>query len=212
MELQEIHDDGLTTSTAISRYLVENFIAPQDVIAVLNGACVNFMLVGAYGLVGWTQTPRATQDVDVLVGVRGYKKAIKALRAAFPDLEVEDEEVVTRFRHPDNKKVIIDVIKPSQPLYREGLKHTVIVRSGGQSYKVPSLEMALAMKFAPMISLTRDDAKKYMDAHDFIQIVRANPAIDADKLAQLGELIYPGGGQEILEKVRQVRAGEKLDL
>jgi hypothetical protein len=212
MELQEILDDSLTTSTAISRYLVEHFIAPQDVIAVLNGARVKFMLVGAYGLVGWTQTPRATQDVDVLVGVRGYKKAVKALRAAFPDLEVENEEVVTRFRNPDNKKVIIDVLKPNQPLYREGLRHTVAVLSGGQSYKVPSLEMALAMKFAPMISLTRDDAKKHLDAHDFIQMVRANPEIDADKLAQLGELVYPGGGQEILEKVRQVRAGEKLYL
>lgn len=191
---------------------MEHFIAPQDVIAVLNNTGVNFMLVGAYGLLGWTQKPRATQDVDVLVGLRGYKKAVKALQAAFPDLVVEDEEVVSRFRHPDNKKVLIDVLKPNQPLYREGLKHAVAVRSEGQSYKVPSLEMALALKFAPMISLTRDDAKKYLDAHDFIQMVRVNPEIDADKLAQLGELVYPGGGREILEMVRRVRAGEKLDL
>jgi hypothetical protein len=51
-----------------------------------------------------------------------------------------------------------------------------------------------------------------MDAHDFIQIVDVNPDIDLETLAQLGELFYPGGGKEIVEKVRQVRAGEKLNL
>jgi hypothetical protein len=150
--------------------------------------------------------------VDVLVAARGYKKAVKALRTAFPDLETADKEVVTRFRDLNDKKVLIDVLKPNQPLYREGLKHAVAVRSRGQTYKVPSLEFALAMKFPPMISLSQDDAKKYLDAHDFIQIVRVYPEIDLAKLAQLGELVFAGGGQEIVEKVRQVRAGERLDL
>jgi hypothetical protein len=78
--------------------------------------------------------------------------------------------------------------------------------------KIPSLEMALAMKFAPMVSLTRADYKKYMDAADFIRIVNVNPDIDLAKLEELGDLVYPGGGKELLEKVRQVRAGEKLAL
>jgi hypothetical protein len=72
--------------------------------------------------------------------------------------------------------------------------------------------MALAMKFAPMISLNRADEKKLIDASDFIVIVKSNPEIDLEKLAQLGDLVYPGGGAEIIEKVRQVRAGEKLHL
>jgi hypothetical protein len=72
--------------------------------------------------------------------------------------------------------------------------------------------MALAMKFAPMISLTREDKKKHQDAHDFIQMVEVNPDIDLEQLAGLGELVYPGGGKELVEKVRQVRAGESLKL
>jgi hypothetical protein len=77
---------------------------------------------------------------------------------------------------------------------------------------VPSLEMALAMKFAPMISLTRADEDRYQDAHDFIRIVKSNPQIDLEELALLGELVYHGGGAEITELVRRVRAGEKLEL
>ena len=47
---------------------------------------------------------------------------------------------------------------------------------------------------------------------DFIRIVKINPNIDLETLAELGDLVYPGGGLEIVEKVRQVRAGEKLLL
>jgi hypothetical protein len=43
-------------------------------------------------------------------------------------------------------------------------------------------------------------------------MVQSNPEIDLKKLATLGDLVYPEGGQEIIEKVRQVRAGEKLKL
>jgi hypothetical protein len=212
MAVHEIHSRSLAKATALSGFQVMDAIAPLDVITVLNGAGISFVLVGAYGLAGWTKKPRATEDVDVVVAARHHKKALKALLAAFPHLEVDDHEVVTRLRDRETRDVAVDIMKPNQALYRETFKQAVSIRSGQQDYRIPSLEMALAMKFAPMISLTRDDAKKYMDAHDFILMVRVNPDIDLEKLSQLGDLVYPGGGQEIVEKVRQVRAGEKLIL
>jgi hypothetical protein len=150
--------------------------------------------------------------VDVLVSTRSHKKAIKALLAAFPQLEADDHPVVTRLKEPETGVVRIDVMKPNQALYRDALKHTFPVQAEGQSYKIPSLEMALAMKFAAMISPNRADRDKFQDAHDFIAIVENNLDIDPEKLAPLGELVYSGGGAEIVEKVRQVRAGERLQL
>jgi hypothetical protein len=32
------------------------------------------------------------------------------------------------------------------------------------------------------------------------------------EVKELGELVYPGGGAEVLEIIRRVRAGEKLQL
>jgi hypothetical protein len=206
------HSGGLATSSTLSGYYVENFIAPKDVIRVLNDAAIRFMLVGAHGLAGWIDEPRATQDVGILVGQRSHKKAVRILLHTFPRLVSQDHEVMTRLLDQETKRVLIDVMKTNQPLFREGLKHAHLVESGKERYLVPNLEMALAMKFAPMVSLTRADEKKYLDAHDFIRMVRVNPDIDLEKLAQLGELVYAGGGQEILERVRQVRAGEKLNL
>jgi hypothetical protein len=209
---RNVHVEGLATSTAIAGYYVKNFIAPMEVIRVLNAAHVRFMLAGAHGIGGWLDEARATQDVDVVVGHRQHQKATRALVAAFPGLVVDDQEVVVRLMDPESGKVLIDIMKANQPLYREALKHTHTVEAEGHSYKIPSLEMALAMKFGPMVSIVRADAKKYRDASDFMLMVKANPNIDLELLAELGELVYSGGGKEIVEVVRKIRAGEKLQL
>jgi len=206
-----VHEQSLSTATQIGRFQMAEIITPYQVIAVLNRAKISFVLVGAYGLAGWME-PRATQDVDVVVAIKQVKKAVRLLTDAFPNLEAEDVEVVVRLRDRSSGKVRVDVMKPTQQPYREIFKHVTKVAAEGQEYRVPTLEMALTCKFAPMISLARADAKKYQDAHDFIVMVQQNSDVDLNKLEQLGELIYSGGGKEILELVRRVRAGEKLSL
>jgi hypothetical protein len=212
VQVRDIHAQSLATSSALSEYYVPHFITPLDVIRVLNAANVRFMLLGAHGLAGWMGKPRATEDVDVLVGTRGHKKAVRALLTAFPHVQADDHEVVTRLRDAETKAVVIDVMKSNQPLYHEALKYAHLVELGGQRYQIPSLELALTMKFSAMISLTRSDDKKHFDAGDFIRMVRGNPSIDLEKLHALGQLVYNGGGDEIVEMVRKVRAGEKLTL
>lgn len=212
VKVRDIHAQSLATSSALSELYVPNLITPLEVIRVLNAAKVRFMLLGAHGLSGWMGKARATEDVDVLVGTRGHKKAVRALLAAFPHLQEDDHEVVTRLRDPETGAVVIDVMKTNQPLYRDALKHTHTVESGGQRYHIPSLELALTTKFAAMISLTRANRDKLQDARDFMYIVDMNSNIDLVKLHALGQLVYNGGGDEIVEKVRQVRAGEMLVL
>jgi hypothetical protein len=212
MKLKDIHAESLAASTALSRYYMAHSILPADVIKVLNAAKVTFVLVGAHGIAGWMDDPRATQDVDVVVAARHVKKALAALLAAFPQLDPDDKPVVIRLRDRKTKKIVIDVMKPNEQLYRDVLKHTHTVTSGGQLFRIPSLEMALVMKFSAMISLHRQDEDKFQDAHDFIRMVKANVEIDVKKLEELGELVYPGGGKEIVDKVEQVRRGETLKL
>lgn len=211
MSVATVHRRSIETAAVLSGYQVVKSISPLDVISVLNANGISFVLVGAYGLAGWTKAPRATQDVDVLVASRQHKKAVRELLAAFPHLEVEELDVVSRLSDRETHAVAIDVMKPTL-LYRAIFKpgHTEWVETETGSYRIPSLEMALAMKFAPMSSLHRADAKKYLDAHDFILMVQSNPEIDLEKLAELGELVFGGGGKNLLELVRKVRAGEKL--
>jgi hypothetical protein len=104
---------------------------------------------------------------------------------------------------------VIDLMRPVD-LYAEAFKNTVRV---GQTHDVPNLELALAAKFAAMVSRNRDQFKKHFDAGDFGQMVRRNQsAIDFDRLRRLGEVVYQGGGDEIVQLVEDVKAGRPLRL
>jgi hypothetical protein len=191
---------------------VPTVIPVAEVIRLLNRAKISFVLVGAYGLAGWRRESRATEDIDVVVAAKQLKKAVKVLVGAFPRLEAVDLPVVIRLRDRETQDVLIDVMKPVQQPYREVFKHTHRESAAGQTYRVPSLEMALVMKFSAMTSLYRAVEDKYRDAHDFIRMVKNNPEIDEDNLAHLASLIYPEGGKDVLEMVRKARANETLPL
>ena len=85
-------------------------------------------------------------------------------------------------------------MKP-RSLYREVFRHTHAVSQSQQQYRIPTLEMALAMKFAAMTSPNRQEEDKFQDAHDFIRVVKQNDEINDAKLHALGELVYGGGVQ-----------------
>jgi hypothetical protein len=212
LKVADVHRWSLEKSSALSNYFIANYVKPLEIIAALNRAGVRFLLIGSHGLGGWLQEPRASQDVDILAMARDLRKSVRILLAEFARLEAEDGDGMTRLRYRETGKAAIDVMKPNREFFRAAFRHTHTVRFGGQSYRIPSLEMALVLKFAPMVSRPWSDAQKYLDAHDFMCIALANPGINTDKLAELGELVYPGGGAEIVEKVRQVRAGEKMNL
>jgi len=213
MKVADVHARSLATSAELTRYYMPETILPLEVVKVLQKAKIPFILAGAHGIFGWmgVNEARPTKVVDVIVAERYHQKAVKLLLESYPHLEPVKLEVVTRLKRRNSEDFLVDVMR-TRALCREAFKHTHQVHSGKLVYRVPSLEMALAMKFGAMISPTRDDAKKLMDAHDFIMIVRAHENIDMELVVHLGELVYSGGGAEIVELVRRVRAGETLIL
>ena len=134
------------------------------------------------------------------------------LTTAFPRLEPVDLPVVVRLRDRESHDVLIDVMKPVQQPYTDALKHTHKVQIERETVRIPTLEMAVVMKFSAMISLYRANLDKHQDAHDFMAMVLNHAELDEVKLAELAELIYPDGGKDVVEMVRQVRAGEQLVL
>lgn len=185
-------------------------IDPLEVIRVLNEAEVVFVLMGAHGILGWVRDERATIDVDVLVRKSHHKKAMAAIEEAFPHLERRDSEVVTRYVDPRHDRIVLDLMKPMHDVHLAVFKRTVDV---GTTHRVPDLEMALTCKFAAMVSPYRQRPKKFIDAHDFMAIVECNQSdIDRDKLRDLGELVYPGGGDEIIQLLEDTLAGRTLQL
>jgi hypothetical protein len=182
----------------------------ETIIRLLNKAKVKFVVMGTHGLVGWRSEPRATHDVDILTAWRDYGKAVRVIHKAFPELEMEDWKVVTRFRDKVTENIVIDVMKPVDDLYRSAFRYSV---AGSEDHRVPDLEMALVSKFAAMLSPSRPQEKKFLDAGDFINIVRHNQAtLNLGKLKRLAEKVYSEAGREILKMVEDIKAGRPIAI
>lgn len=208
------HGEALRKSAEITRTLRRMYwpevsmVAPADIIPVLHESGVRFILMGNYGISGWRSEPRATEDVDFLVRTRDHRKAVRALQNAFPQLQVMDYPVVTRFLDPVTRTPLIDLMKPNLPLFKVAFRQTILDAEG---YLIPNLEFALACKFAAMVSPNRADEKKFLDAADFTSIARKNlPAIRQARLRRLGERVYSGGGAEIIGLVEDIKAGRRI--
>lgn len=210
------HKQGLEISSYLSQYWrrskrpMAHAVTPEAVIQVLNSVGIRPVLMGTYGLVDWRGEPRATLDVDVLVRMKEVRKAVRNLKKAFPNLVVIDGLVVTRFKDPALKKVVIDVMKPTQSVYKLVFRNIISV---GSTHDIPDLEMALISKFAAMTSHHRVADRKMQDGVDFVKIVKHNrKKIDMPKLLRLADKVYPKGSEEIIDLIRAIDAGRTIQV
>ena len=208
------HPTALRISSELTSYFRRKYqkaailVTPEGVVGALHEAGIKCVLLGTYGINGWRSEPRATQDVDVLVTKRDTRKAVKTIRKLYPELTVNDFPVVTRFVDPGTGLGVIDVMKPTHPLYRVAFRHTIQVE---ETHRLPSLELAIVSKFAAMVSPHRGQPKKLIDGGDFSDIIIFNRArIDLDKLVALANKVYPDGGNEILTHIVDIDAGRQI--
>ena len=184
------------------------------IIDTLTEKKVPFVLTGAHAIGTWTGRPRATHDVDILAkGGRNCARAVKAIRALYPTLEVRDLSGVTAFFVPGEDQSVIDVTFPHRVDLQVTLATAIWIEDGERRYRIPSLEAALTNKYGAMLTFSRDIGKRAQDAVDFLQMVRHSDEpgrmpVDLTLLESLGKKVWPsGGGKEILDLVAQARAG-----
>jgi hypothetical protein len=187
----------------------------RRIIATLTAKKIRFVLTGAHGISTWTGRPRSTHDVDILVkGGRNHARAVKAMQALYPELELRNFTGLAAFFVPGETESVIDVTYPHRADIEVTLASEVWVEDGDLRYRIPTLEAALANKYGAMLSLQRDIAKRTIDGVDFSFMVRhsldpGREPIDLAALAELGEKVWPGGGgDEILRFVEQAKSGQ----
>jgi hypothetical protein len=193
----------------------------NTVLKTLTGKKIPFVLTGAHAIGGWTGRPRSTKDVDILVkGGRNHARAVKVIRALYPQLEERIFAGVTAFFLPGEKESVLDITNPHRADLEETLVHPVWTenKEQGLRYRIPALETALANKYGAMITPTRLLGKRHIDAGDFTWMVihsedEGQQPMDLARLKALGEKVMPGGGgREILRMVEQVKAGRPINL
>ena len=185
-------------------------LVPEDVAPSLDAAGIDYVLVGAHGLSGWLSQARATDDVDFLIRIKDKQKAADSILKKYPELQIEKHLDVWRLNRDSN--TLVDLMLNRSALYKRVFSEFIVIKIGRRSLKVPKLESALAMKFGAMTGHYRKPEKKLYDAGDFTGMVRKNKTIDLVLLRELGELVYPGGGAEVVSYVEDVRNGRRLEI
>src|SRR5207248_3178234 len=128
-----------------------------------------------------------TADLDFLIARRHRLKAGRSLAAAYPNLDLQDLELGSRLFGSETGSVL-NLLK-QRGVYREAFKHTRELVEEKETFRIPSLEMALAMTFAGMYGRNQDLENRYQSAHDFLVMVNENPAINERSLQKLGSLV-----------------------
>ena len=207
-------ENSFEQSHRLSQQQADDAVSPYELTAILNEGGIKYVLIGGHVLGYLTGTPRATVDVDVIISSAHVAKAVKAIKARYPQLTSEDLVYNVRFSSSRPSRVDperIDVVRAENPFFQRIVdRHATPIQSRGQRVYVPTVEAAIALKFAAAISPNRGDENRPQDRIDLLAIVRKHRQLDLGTLAELGDLVYPGGGVELQNFVRDVQAGKNV--
>lgn len=181
-------------------------VPPHQVAECLQTALVQpWALMGLHGYVGYLPRPRATQDVDVLVTYDDRELAVSAIHMRWPELQILEYEQVVRFLDPsetdgDGKPTpVVDLMMPWSK-FQETILEKYIYIDQETGHWLPTLEAAIVSKYAPLVSPHRKIERKDVDAGDFRSIVKTNfKHIDEHVIRELGDQVWDGGGDEVME-------------
>lgn len=177
---------------------------PKEILRALINGKIEFVLVGAHAIGGWTREPRATQDVDVVVRRGQQQKAVRAIRKLDARLKAQDLAGVTRIFDPKTGQTVVDLIKPKSRLLQAVFDNSEAVGE----HRIPTLEMSLALKYSAMLSPHRAMRHKLKDAADFAALVETNgDFVDRAKLLDLAKLIHATAPKRIEEAIGDVMCG-----
>lgn len=205
------HRYGLRTSTRLTSLFrqqkgIAMDVTPSEVVDCLVDAKIEqWVLMGLHGYVGYLPMPRATQDVDIMVPYSWRDQATDAIHKRWPDLVVQSLEQVVRFLddanpdHDGKPQPVIDLMMPWSK-FQETILEKYIYQDGSTGHYLPTLEAAIVSKYAPLVSPYRKLDKKELDASDFRRLTKTNyDQIDQAIIRELGDQVWEGGGQEVIE-------------
>lgn len=207
--------ENLQKSFELSSQQIDDAVNPLEVAALFESKNVSYVLIGGHMLSYYTGTARATADVDFIISGADFERASKAINKAYAQFKHNNRVYHVTY---DTKKQAkaperIDLVKDGFPLFKAVVqKYRVTLRAKKQVVKIPTIEAAIALKFAASISPNRGDENKPIDNADLMRLIRTTPKLNEQALLALGELVYSGGGKELAAVVNDVRQGKTISL
>jgi hypothetical protein len=209
--------DNLQKSFELSSKQIDDAVNPLEVAALFEKEGFSYVLIGGHMLSFYTGTARATVDVDFIIGGTDFSKATRLIQKAYSQFKEHDRVYHVTY---DSKKANqkdperIDLVRDNFPLFSEIVRrYSHTVRGDKKDVvKIPTIEAAIALKFAASISPNRGDENKPIDRTDLLRLIRSRNHLDKTILSRLGDLVYTGGGKELNSIVADIQAGKSVSF
>ncbi|MBI3563245.1 MAG: hypothetical protein HY080_16195 [Gammaproteobacteria bacterium] len=208
--------DNLQKSYELSRQSNNDVINPLQVAALFEQEQISYTLIGGHMLSYYTGVTRATVDVDFLIRNADFSRAVSLMQQHYSQFDYKDKVFHVTFDARDQSSTEperIDLVKDGFALFREIVnRHSVTRHAGKHKIRIPTREAAIALKFAATISPNRQEENKSVDLADLIRLIKTAADLDEAVIVNLGELVYQGGGRELIDVVVSVRSGRPVNL
>lgn len=208
--------ENLQKSFELSSQQIDDVVNPLEVAALFESEKVSYVLIGGHMLSYYTGTARATVDVDFIIGSVDFERASKVIHKTYSQFKHHDRVYHVTYdtqKTPTKDPERIDLIKDGFPLFKAIVqKYCVTLREKKILIKIPTIEAAVALKFAAAISPNRSDENKSIDNADLMRLIRVAPHLNEQVILALGELIYSGGGTELAAVVNDIKQGKTISL
>jgi hypothetical protein len=184
-------------------------IPPLEVAKILNRMKVFHVFVGGVIVGCWTGDPRATEDVDLILGKGApVRKIVAAIVKIRKDLKSTIYPSVIRFagKSPTGQRNLIDLIRPYDGVYSHAEEYFVDITVQGIPVRIPTPEMLVVMKYAAATSLTRAPLKQAQDMIDLKTVVLAQTTLDLVIVRRLANFIGPTLGAKLIRLIKRTRS------
>ena len=200
-------NEAIEESIRLTRFRTHGAIDAIQIIEILREARVRFVLSGAIGLAGWMQKPQAETEIDFLIAQKDLEKAAQSLTDLIPRTKLVKTPLRWRLVDRKDKPGVINLIRPVMEPERWVFENAKTIQIDGQTCRVPSLEMAMAMKFCSSACIYRNEEGKLLDKYDLARMVSRNVRRNEAKLGKLAARLFPGGARLIRKLINQVSQG-----
>lgn len=155
-------------------------------------------------------------NVDFIIGGPDFTRATKVIDKAYKQFNHHDRVYHVTYDSKNSGQKDperIDLVRDGFPLFREIVtRYCHTMNANKHTVKIPTIEAAIALKFAASISPNRGDENKPVDNADLLRLVRSRANLNEEALTKLGNLVYQDGGKELVSIVNDIKAGKAVSL
>ena len=172
---------------------------------IFNESGIDVVVIGGLVVGCHSGRPRATQDIDVIINTEILPvSVISKLAKLVGSKKLEKHPSFISFIKKTvlGDREVLDVITSKAGSYGLVFDNNIVLSISDTKIRIPSAEMMVVLKYTAAINPIRQKAKQAQDWADIFAILDANMGISVSTINYLADLVVPGWGEDLGNKIK----------